>query len=366
MKKYYRFLSMFLALAMLLALCACGGSNASDDSSSPTDTSSSTSEDASSSDQGGDVTPDDADETPADAIVLKLGTTVNEQDSFQVAAEKFAELVKERTNGAYVIEIYPNGALGDERTMLESMQIGTLDMGIITSGPFVNFVPEMGVLDMPFLFASNEEAYQILDGEVGQELLDKMENANLKGLAYAERGFRNLTNSVRPVETASDMSGLKVRVMENEVYTATFKALGVNAVPMAWTEALTALQQETIQGQENPVNVIYSYQLWESQKYVTLTRHAYASAIITMSLSMFNNLPEDVQVIFKEAAQEAAEYERNWVAENEADQLQALKDNGMEVVETPDMDSFKAAVQSVYDQYPDYADYLARIQDALA
>lgn len=348
MKNKYRFLSLFLALAILFALAGCGGSAPSAPSDSPD-----------SSVQGGA-------EPAADAVVLKLGTTVNEQDSFQIAAEKFAELVKERTNGSYVIEIYPNGALGDERTMLESMQMGTLDMGIITSGPFVNFVPEMGVLDMPFLFGSNEEAYKILDGEVGQELLDKMEDANLKGLAYAERGFRNLTNSVRPVENASDISGLKVRVMENEVYTATFKALGVNAVPMAWTDALTALQQETIQGQENPVNVIYSYQLWESQKYVTLTRHAYASAIITMSLKLFNELPEDVQVIFKESAQEAAEYERSWVADNEADQLQALKDNGMEVIETPDMDSFKTAVQSVYDQYPDYADYLARIQDALS
>lgn len=356
MNKKLRFLSLFLALAMLFALAGCGNSASPDNSSNP-------SEPSASSDQGGNEPAPDA---AVDATVLKLGTTVNEQDSFQIAAEKFAELVNERTNGAYVIEIYPNGALGDERTMLESMQIGTLDMGIITSGPFVNFVPEMGVLDMPFLFGSNEEAYKILDGEVGQELLGKMEDANLKGLAYAERGFRNLTNSVRPVENASDISGLKVRVMENEVYTATFKALDVNAVPMAWTDALTALQQGTIQGQENPVNVIYSYQLWESQKYVTMTRHAYASAIITMSLKLFDELPEDVQMIFKQSAQEAAEYERNWVAENEADQLQALKDNGMEVVETPDMDSFKAAVQSVYDQYPDYADYLARIQDTLA
>ena len=111
------------------------------------------------------------------ATVLKLGTTVNEEDSFQVAAEKFAELVKERTNGAYEIEIYPNGTLGDESSMLESMQIGVLDAGIITSGPFVNFVPEMGVLDMPFLFANNDEAYTILDGEIGQELLGKLEDA---------------------------------------------------------------------------------------------------------------------------------------------------------------------------------------------
>lgn len=352
MKTYRRVLCAFLAVAMTAALAACGGNSGSGTpaASAPAAPSAST----------------PAGTPSAGATVLKLGTTVNEQDSFQVAAEKFAELVKERTNGAYEIEIYPNGALGDERTMLESMQMGTLDMGIITSGPFVNFVPEMGVLDMPFLFGSNEDAYQILDGEIGQELLGKMEGSNLKGLAYAERGFRNLTNSVKPVNSAADVSGLKVRVMENEVYTATFTALGVNAVPMAWSDALTALQQNTIQGQENPINVIYSYKLWESQKYVTMTRHAYASAIITMSLDAFNKLPADVQTILKESAQEAAEFERAWVADNEAEQMQALKDNGMEIVEDPDMESFRAAVQSVYEKYPQYADYLKRIQDTLA
>ncbi|MDR2726622.1 MAG: TRAP transporter substrate-binding protein DctP, partial [Deltaproteobacteria bacterium] len=175
--------------------------------------------------------------------VVKLGTTVNEQDSFQVAAVKFGELVKERTQGAYEVEIFPNAALGDERTMLEGMQMGTLDMGLITSGPFVNFVPEFGMLDMPFLFASNAQAYAVLDGEIGRSILAKLDDANLKGLAYAERGFRNLTNSKRPVAKAEDIKGLKIRVMENEVYTSSFRALGANAVPMAWTEALTAFQQ---------------------------------------------------------------------------------------------------------------------------
>lgn len=304
-------------------------------------------------------------EVSAETVVIKLGTTVNEEDSFQIAAEKFAELVKEGTNGAYTVEIYPNGSLGDERTMLESMQIGTLDMGIITSGPFSNFVPEMGVLDMPFLFSSNEDAYKVLDGEVGQELLDKLENANLKGLAYAERGFRNLTNSKKEVKAAADAADLKIRVMENEVYTKTFNSLNVNAVPMAWSEALTALQQGTINGQENPINVIYSFKLWESQKYVTMTRHAYASAIITMSLNKYNELPEDVQKVFKESAQAAAEYERQWVADNEASQMAELIENGMEIIVDPDLGSFKDAVQSVYGDYPQYADYIDRINEEL-
>ena len=304
---------------------------------------------------------------PAGAeTVFQLGTTVNEQDSFQVAAEKFAELVNERTNGEYKIEIYPNGVLGGESDMLDSMSMDMLDLGIITSGPFVNFCKEMGVLDMPFLFANNEEAYKILDGEIGQELLDKLESANLKGLAYAERGFRNITNSVKPVSSAADVENLKLRVMENEVYTKTFQALKVNAVPMAWQDALTALQQGTIEGQENPINVIYSYSLWDyNQKYITLDRHSYSTAIITMSLDKWNSLDADTQAIFKQAAQEAAEYERAWVAEQEAGQLDTIKSHGVEVIETPDVDSFRNAVQSVYDAYPQYAEYIGRIQEAL-
>ena len=290
---------------------------------------------------------------------LQFGTTVNEQDSFQVAAEKFAELVKERTNGEYIIEIYPNGTLGGEADMLEQMSMGMLDMGIITAGPFVNYSAMMGVLDMPFLFASNEEAYKILDGEIGKELLDTLEDANLKGLAYAERGFRNITNSVKPVASAADVAGLKLRVMENEIYTATFKALGVNAVPMNWQDTLTALQQGTVEGQENPINVIWSYKMWEyNQKYCVLDRHSYSTAIIS--------LDEATQEIFVNAAQEAAEYERAWVAEKEAGQLQEIKDNGIEVIENPDVNSFREAVQVVYDAYPQYADYIARIQAELA
>ncbi|MGD9568565.1 MAG: TRAP transporter substrate-binding protein [Sedimentibacter sp.] len=337
MKKLNRFMAIALAIVMVLGMTACGQKA-------------------------------ETSETPATAAtptVIKLGMTINEQDSFYVCAQKFSELVKEKTNGAYDIQLFPNSALGDERTMLESMQMGTLDSGIITSGPFVNFAPEFGVLDLPFLFPDNASAYKVLDGEIGKEILSKLEDHDLKGLAFAERGFRNLTNSVRPVKTAADIKDLKIRVMENEVYISAFKAMGVNAVPMAWTEALTALQQGTIQGQENPVNVIHAYKMWDSQKNVTMTRHAYAAAVITFSEEKFNSLPADVQKIFLESAQEAAEYERAWVAENEASQIADLKANGMEVIEDPDLESFKQAVQPVYDKYPQYSEYLARINEAI-
>ncbi|MDA3950843.1 MAG: TRAP transporter substrate-binding protein [Spirochaeta sp.] len=297
---------------------------------------------------------------------IKLAHVVNEQDGFHLAAVKFKELVEDETDGKITVEIYPNAQLGDERTLLEGMQIGTVDMGVITNGPVANFVEEIAVFELPFLFPSPEAAYDVLDGPIGKELLGKLEEVNLKGLAYAERGFRNLTNDVRPVRTPADLEGLKVRVMENPVYIDTFRALGANAVPMAWTEALTAMQQGTIDGQENPVNVVYSFKLYEPQQYMSFTRHTYAPAIFVMGMSVWNELPIDVQGIVQNAAQEAAEYERRMNAEMEAEQIQALLDNGMQIVENPDIPAFQAMVAPVYEEYgAKFGDYLPRIQEQL-
>lgn len=299
-------------------------------------------------------------------MTIKLAHVVNEQDSFHIAATQFKKLVEADSKGKITVELYPNAQLGDERTLLEGMQIGTVDMGIITNGPVANFVEEIAVFELPFLFPSPEAAYAVLDGDIGTEILNALERVNLKGLAYAERGFRNLTNNVRPVATPADMQGLKIRVMENPVYIDTFKALGANAVPMAWTEALTAMQQGTIDGQENPINVIYSFKLYEPQKHLSLTRHTYAPAIIVMGRNLWSKLPKDAQDVIAEAAKQAAVHERAMNAKMSAEQLQALKDNGMQVVETPDLTSFQAQVAPVYEKYgAKFGTFLQRIQDQL-
>ncbi|WP_026894018.1 TRAP transporter substrate-binding protein [Clostridiisalibacter paucivorans] len=338
-----KILALILSMVIVLTLVSgCGSDKASKDASEDNST--------------GEIT---------EPITLKLAHVVNEKDGFHIAASKFKELVETKTEGKVNIEIYPNATLGDERTLLEGMQMGTVDMGVITNGPVANFVEDIAVFELPFLFGSPEEAYKILDGPVGKELLDKLEEVNLKGLAYAERGFRNLTNSKNPVNTPSDMEGLKIRVMENPVYIDTFKNLGTNAVPMAWTEALTALQQGTIDGQENPVNVIYSFKLYETQQYLSMTRHTYAPATIIMSLNKFEELPKEVQDIISESAQEAAEYERKINKENEETQIKELKEKGMKVVH-PDIDAFKEAVKPVYQQYGEkYGQYIERIQSEL-
>jgi tripartite ATP-independent transporter DctP family solute receptor len=284
------------------------------------------------------------------AMEIKLAHVVNEKDAFHVAAEKFKELVEKNSKGALTVTIFPNAKLGDERTLLERMKMGIVDAGVITSGPIINFVPSFGVIDLPFLFRDPKHAYAVLDGSIGQKLMADLEAQGWKGLAFAERGFRNLTNSKRPVKTPEDIKGLKIRVMQNPVYVDSFKALGANAVPMAWTEVLTALQQGTVDGQENPLNVIMAFKLYETQKYLSITRHAYAPAPIIMSMNTWKKLTPEQQAIVKKAAQDAAEFERAWDNKMEAEWLKDLKAKGM-VVATPDLKAFRAAVKPVYDQY---------------
>lgn len=285
------------------------------------------------------------------AVNLKLGHAINEKDVFHEAALKFKELVEAGTNGEVTVTIYPNAKLGDERNLLESLKMGTVDMGIITGGPVVNFLPSFGVLDLPFLFRDARHAYAVLDGPVGKGFFAEMEKIGWKGLAYGERGFRNLTNGKKAVAVPEDMKGLKIRVMQNPIYIDAFKALGANAVPMAWVETLTALQQGTIDGQENPLNVIVTYNINEANKFLSMTRHAYSPNVILMSLRTWKKLTSEQQKVVEEAAQAAAEHNREIDNKMEAQWLQELKDRGMEVVENPDLALFREAVKSVYEKY---------------
>ncbi len=298
------------------------------------------------------------------ALEIKLAHVVNEKDSFHLAAEKFKALTEKYTNGEVTVTIFPNAQLGDERTLLERMKMGIVDAGIITNGPIINFVPRFGAIDLPFLFRSPEHAYKVLDGPIGQSLFADLEKQGWKGLAWAERGFRNLTNSKRPVNSPEDVKGLKIRVMQNPVYVDSFKALGANAVPMAWTEALTALQQGTVDGQENPLNVIVAFKLNESQKYMAITRHAYAPAPILMSMVTWKKLTPAQQKAVVKAAQEAAVYERAFNNASEKLWVKELEGKGMKVT-TPDLKPFLDAVKPVYDTYtPKFGkDFIAAIQN---
>lgn len=300
--------------------------------------------------------------TPSFAIDIKLAHVVNEQDSFHLAATKFKELTEKYTNGEVKVTIFPNAVLGDERTLLERMKMGIVDSAIITNGPFINFVPRFGAIDLPFLFRDPQHAYAVLDGPIGDQLFAEAEKQGWKGLAWAERGFRNLTNSKHAVNSPTDMKGLKIRLMQNPIYVDSFKALGANAVPMAWTEALTALQQGTIDGQENPLNVIVSFKLYDSQKYMTITRHAYAPAPLIMSMKTWDKLKPAQKDAVMKAAKEAAQFERDFNNASEAQWMKDLTAKGMQIA-TPSLKPFLEAVKPVYAKYA--AEYGQDFLDAI-
>jgi len=345
-----------LALVFVLVLTAfggCGGGGGASSSSAPAPASSAAST----------STPASTPPTSEDTIVIKLATVQNEAHPYAIMSDIIKEQVEEKTGGTVVVELYHNGALGDERAILEGMQFNTISMGITTSGSAGNFLPEVSVFEMPFLFSSEAEARAAVDGPVGQKILEKFDTIGLKGFAFAEQGFRNLTNSKRSVTTADDMNGLKIRVMENEMAIDIFNALGANATPMAWGECMTALQQKTIDGQENPMNTVYTFNLYESQSYMTLTRHTYSAAVVLMSKEQYEALPPDVQTILADAIKESIGYEREMLDNQVAEHLQALKDKGMQVVEDPDLQSFKDKLVDVNKKYGEkYSELLVEIE----
>ncbi len=314
---------------------------------------------------GGGGNEDQGKSTSSEPVVLKAGHAVAEAHPYHLGLVKFKEIVEEKTGGQVTVEIFPNGTLGSERDMIEGLQMGSIDIVVTSTGPVINFVPEMGVVDLPFIFSNTEHAYKVLDGEVGQELLQKFDDIGIKGMAFWENGFRHLTNSKRPVESVEDIKGLKIRTMENEVHQEAFKTLGAIPTPMAWGEVFTALQQGTIDGQENPIPIIYTMNIYEVQKYLALTGHFYSPALLLMSQKTFDKLTPEQQEICASAAIEAAAYERQKINEQTEEQLSLLEEKGM-VITRPDVQALREATMAVYEKYEGKfgKDRIQRILDA--
>ena len=281
-------------------------------------------------------------------------------------AKAFAEKMTELSGGEIQINLKPAGALGGERDVLEGLQIGSVELTITSTGPVGNFIPEVYALDFPFLFTSYEHARSVLDGDIGQGLLEKFQTQNLVGLAWAENGFRHVTNSSHPVNTPEDLAGLKLRTMENQVHIAAFKAAGASPTPMSWTEVLTSLQQGTIDGQENPIPVLTANKMWEIQDHVTLTGHVYSPAVVVMSKIHWDGLGEEQQGWFVEAGKAAAAAARATVTANEESGVELLRENGMEVITEVDKAAFAAAVQPAYDEFAEQygAELIEQIRNA--
>lgn len=271
---------------------------------------------------------------------------------YTLGAQRFADLIKERTGGRIVITVYPANQLAKgEREALQGLQQETIDLYAGSTGPVGNFTASFQMLDVPFLFRDYAHVDQVLDGPIGRSLLDDLEQAQIKGLAFWENGFRNLTNSKRPVRLPEDVKGLKIRTMENKVHIEAWQALGAIPTPMAWGEVYGALQQKVIDGQENPVAVIYSVKMDEVQDYLSMTRHVYSPAIIAMSLAKFQAMPAADQELFIRTAAEVAAYERQLGRENEGKWLDELRQRGMQVIDQVDAAAWQAAMQPVFAKY---------------
>ena len=331
MKK--KFLAMLLCLAMALSLTACGGGGG-DTAKEPAD--------------GG--APADGAGTSGEVITLRASSSTAPSHPYNMGLEKFAEIVSERTGGAIQIEIFPQAQLGDERANIEDLQMGTLDIAVSSTGPLGNFVQDYLILDLPYLFSGYDHAHAVLDGEIGQGLMDQLGSLGIVGGAFWENGFREMTNSERPINTPEDCAGLTLRCMENQAHIAAFSALGMDPTPMAWSEVFTALQQGTIDGQENPIAVIYSTAVYEVQDYLASTNHVYSAAMILFSQSTMNKLSAEQQQILLDASKEVADYERSLCEDSEADQIAEMQQAGIQVT-YPDVAPFQEALAGVYETF---------------
>ena len=279
---------------------------------------------------------------------LKMNIAVAQNSHYGVAVDTFAREVEKRTGGRYKIQNFYAGALGAERESVEGVQLGTLDLTLTSTGPIPNFVPEVAILDIPFLFRDYAHARAVLDGPIGQELLQKFPPKGIVALAWAENGFRHMTNSKRPVVVPADLKGLKMRTMENPIHIEAYKQFGILPTPMAFTEVYTALQQGTVDGQENPLSVITSAKLDQVQKNLTLTGHVYSPSLILMNKAQWDKLSAADKQAFLDAAKVAVKVNRARVDEDERKAVAELRAKGMAVVETIDKAKFQAVLAPVY------------------
>jgi tripartite ATP-independent transporter DctP family solute receptor len=301
------------------------------------------------------------------ATTIKLGVVTKPGSAQNIVAEKFKELVEQRSGGDVTVKIYHSQSIGNETEILQQIQMNTIQMGIVTVGPFDTFDPIVRVINYPFLFKDNAQADEILDGPLGREILGSLESSGFKGLCFSENGFRNLTNNKRPVHGPEDVAGLKIRVMSSALHKTIWQTLGANPTPMPWP-IYTELEQGVIDGQENPLWVMEVYKFYEIQKYMTLTRHVYSAHIDVASLNWWNGLAQDTQAMLREAIVEAARYQRRENrAKNDA-RLRMLAEKGMVIDETPDVAAFRRKVADLQsdDIYSDprVQDLLRRMLDA--
>ena len=301
---------------------------------------------------------------------IKFGIGLAEASPQYLSVAYFRDILDERTDGRLKVDIFPNSQVGDDKQMMSALQSGSLDMTYPSTSPATTLVPELRVFDLPFLFPTAEDADEVLDGPVGTELLKKFDGSGIKALAWAENGYRQLTNSQKPVATPEDVKGLRVRVMENPIQVDIWKTLGANPTSMAFGEVFSALEQGVVDGQENPWATIFSSKFNEVQDYGSDTRHVYTPFIIMMSQKTFDALsPEDQQIV-QEASEAARDYDRVLSREYSDYAKEELEEGGMEITDltTEQLAAFQEATKPVYDKWAPQigADLVEQVQSQIA
>ena len=311
-----RIAALILAMLMVLPMAACGDSNI----------------DVGSSSGSSSGTPSG---TTAE-YTIKVGHTLQEDTPSHKAFQVFEEEVEKNSNGRIAVELYPNSSLGSERVMFEACQMGTLEVAYGTTSVLANFDTNLQVLDLPFLFTDEAHARKALTGELGEAAAANLGDIGLMNLTYMENGIRHMMNNKHPINTPDDVKGLKMRTMENTVHMRAFELMGASPTPMAFTELFTALQQGTVDGNEQPIFLTMTSRFEEVQKYLSLTGHFYTAGIATINKNFFESLPEDLQKVVTDAADVAREAQYQYCDEDNATALEYLKTK-MEVNEiTPE------------------------------
>jgi len=306
-------------------------------------------------------------ESSGEKITLKIAHVVDPSHHYQIGAENFKKLVEERTEGRVEVTIFPSSQLGNERAILEGMKMGSIEMGIITSGALSGFVPEFAVLDLGYLFKDLDEAMDVLNGPIGDEFSQKMiDDAGIRNLGYLRYGFRSVYAD-KPINSPDDLKGMKIRTMENPAHMDIFKALGANPTPMGYGELYTGLQQNVVDGAENLPDLYYNSKHYEVAKEYSMTNHVYCIVMWMMSDKVYQSLPEDLRPIVLEAAAESIDYENGLIVEQMSQARANLEAGGVTITE-PDITPFQEAVKKSWHEtaksIPNGEDYLQRIMEA--
>ena len=338
MKK--RILSVLMAAAMTTAVFAgCGSSSTGSAAGSTAASTGSAAASGSAAAATGDA-----------EYSMIAGTTTPDAHPYNLGLVKMGELINEKTNGAVKLDVFGNSQLGGERDLIEGLQLGSVQVTCVSTAPLSGFTDMFLVFDLPFIFETTEQARAVMDSEVGEQILHSVDEQGLVGLAWFENGFRNVTNNVKPVTVPDDLKGIKIRTMENPIHMAAFKVMGADPTPMAMGDVFTALQQGTIDAEENPVPIVETNKFYEVQKYISMTGHLFSPAPVFIGKDYFESLPAEYQDAIKEAADEATPYQREQIDEQNVSGLESLKSNGMEANEV-EKAPFQDATKSVYDEY---------------